>query len=352
MNLLEMPNEIIRLILAHLPKSSKGMLCLTCIKGYYLFLPFLYHHIEIGHRTQIRQLEQGLSSNLYLKQTAQTYTHIVTLKCRQGGNSHWLAASVFRQLPNVKQLYFCDFLALPITKVRHMLCMMPQLESLHFQYCDLKATNNAAHPTLSEPNPIFHLKELSLLWTDFSKESIGQLLSCLPELNRIAMGANHNRYLFANDASLHVLTALCPDIHELTISLQQVKEHSLCQTIQHYGSRLEQLSIRCQGNETLQTISQHTRHLKHLAIRCSNSTDSDGVVRLLQQCQSLVHLEMISWPLHNMPRIVLDQILIRDGHTVKQPHLSPSAFSLLENMKRTVALDKQELQKIRRLCLF
>ncbi|KAI8380013.1 hypothetical protein EDC96DRAFT_492642 [Choanephora cucurbitarum] len=351
MRFLEIPNEIISLILAYLPKSSKGKLCLTCVRGYQLFLPFLYQHIEIGHRTQLKQLELGFSNNTYLLRTAQLYTQAITLKCKQGGNSHWLAAWLFGQLPNVRQLYFCDFHALSVCKVRHMLCIMPQLVSLHFEYCDLVATNNA-YTKENHQKPTFQIRELSLLWTDFSTEALQQLLSHLPRLDCAVLSANHNRYQFANDASLQILTTVCPDIRKLSISLQQVKENSLCQAIRHYGSQLEHLSIRCQGNETLQAISACTKQLKHLVLRCNNPTGSDSVIHVLQQCQSLIHFEMISWPLHDMPRIVLDQLLVRDGHTMKLPHPSPPALSFLENMKRTVALDKQDLQKIRRLFFY
>ncbi|OBZ82905.1 hypothetical protein A0J61_09047 [Choanephora cucurbitarum] len=228
---------------------------------------------------------------------------------------------------------------------------MPQLVSLHFEYCDLVATNNT-YTKENYQESTFQIRELSLLWTDFSTEALQQLLSHLPRLDCAVLGANHNRYQLANDASLQMLTTVCPGIRKLSISLQQVKEKSLCQAIRHYRSQLEHLSIRCQGNETLQAISECTKQLKHLVLRCNNPTGSDSVIHVLQQCRSLIHFEMISWPLHDMPRIVLDQLLVRDGHTMKLPHPSPPALSFLENMKRTVALDKQDLQKIRRLCFY
>ncbi|KAI8058957.1 uncharacterized protein B0P05DRAFT_559177 [Gilbertella persicaria] len=347
MKILELPNEILQLISDYLPKNSMTRLCLTCIKGYQSFLPILYRHIELGHRTQIKQLEKGLLRNAYLKETVKTHTQILTLKCRQGGNSHWLVISLFEQLPNVKRLYFCDFLALSITKVRQVLCLLPRLSCLYFQYCDLTTTTTATTMIDSYRN-LPNLKELTLLWTDFSTEAIEQLLSFTPHLNHIVLGANHNRRPSANNSALHMLAAKCPDIHSLSISLQQIKEDSLCRVIQLYGPQLEYLSIRCEGSNTLMSISQHTKRLKHLVIRCSNYTGYNSVMNVLQHCRSLTHLEMVSWPLHDVPSVVLEQIRVRDKGTATQA----STISFLEGIKRTVALDRQDLQEIRRLCLY
>ncbi|KAF1805901.1 hypothetical protein FB192DRAFT_1276306 [Mucor lusitanicus] len=302
--------------------------------GYQLFLPRLYRHVELGHRTHIKQLEQGLQTNTYLKETVKAHTQILTLKCRQGGNSHWLIISLFEQLPNVRRLCFRDFLALSVQKVRQVLLTLPRLTHLDFQYCELTAS-----PTI-KPMAVCHLpnlKNLHFLWTDFSADAIRQLFSFTPSLNRVVLGANHNRKAMANDAALQCLTQHCTQIKDLSISLQQVKEASLCQVIQVYGSQLQHLSIRCEGNDTLWAISQHTKQLRQLVLRCSNYTGGyHSVMNVLQDCRSLQHLEMVSWPLHDVPSIVLDQIRHKASNIVKV----------------TVALDKQDLQEIRRLCLY
>ncbi|KAG2212927.1 hypothetical protein INT46_010483 [Mucor plumbeus] len=213
----------------HLPRQSVARLCSTSMAGYQLFLPKLYRHIELGHRTQIKQLEQGLQRNLYLKETVKAHTQILTLKCRQGGNSHWLIISLFEQLPNIKRLYFRDFLALSVQKVRHVLSTLPRLTHLDFQYCELTTTTTtksaAANSTFHLPN----LTNLNLLWTDFSADAIQQLFSYTPNLNRVVLGANHNRKPMANDIALKLLTLNCAYVKYLSISLQQIKEASLCQ---------------------------------------------------------------------------------------------------------------------------
>ncbi|KAL9548029.1 hypothetical protein PS6_006830 [Mucor atramentarius] len=350
MQLFQLPNELLQMISSHLPRQSIARLCSTSIAGYQLFLPRLYRHVELGHRNQIRQLEQGLQTNAYLKET--------------GGNSHWLIISLFEQLPNIRRLCFRDFLALSLQKVRQVLLTLPRLTHLDFQYCELTASTASTIATAKSLS-ICHLpnlKNLNLLWTDFSADAIRQLFSLTPNLNRVTLGANHNRKAMANDAALQCLTEHCTQVKDLSISLQQVKEASLCQVIEVYGSQLQHLSIRCEGNDTLWAISQHTKQLRQLIIRCSNYTGGyHSVMNVLQDCRSLQHLEMVSWPLHDVPSIVLDQIRHKASNIVKLSSTtltapvtptSTTTTSYIEGIKRTVALDKQDLQEIRRLCLY
>jgi hypothetical protein len=304
--------------------------------------------VELGNRTQIKQLEQGILSNLFLKETVKEHTQILTLKCRQGGNSHWLIISLFEQLPNIKRLYFRDFLSLSVQKVKQVLFSLPRLTHLDFQYCDLTATPS------SSPRHLPNLKEINLLWTDFSTDAIRQLFHFAPNLSRISLGANHNRKPLANDTALACLLDHCPHIKQLAISLQQVKEASICQVIQQYGPQLKYLSIRCEGNATLQMISQHNKQLQQLVIRCNNYTGYQSMIinHILQECRHLNHLEMISWPIHDVPSIILDQISYRKNTlsatiSSHSPHNSPSHF--IEGIKRNVALDKHDLQEIRKL---
>jgi hypothetical protein len=362
MKLLQLPNELLQMISDRLPRSSIARLCNTCSQGYQLFLPTLYRHLELGHRTQIKQLQQGLQKNLYLQETVKTYTQTLTLQCCQGGNSHWLIISLFEQLPNVKRLYFRDFLALSVVKVRQVLAALPRIIHLDFQYCDL------THQSITTFIPsAVSLKEISMLWTDFSTEAIRQLLEYTPNLTRVSLGANHNRKPLANDSALKILTQHCTQVKDLSVSLQQVKEDSMCQVIQQYGSQLEHLSIRCEGNDTLSAIAQYTPRLQQLTIRCSNYTGYNSVLNVLQACQSLTRLEMVSWPLHDVPSVVLDQIRGREQpltatlssarrslshpssfYSSSSSSPSPSSISYIEGVKRTVALDTQDLEEIRR----
>jgi hypothetical protein len=250
-------------------------------------------------------------------------------------------------------LYFRDFLSLSISKVGQALAVLPRLNLIDFQYCNLII------PTEEEQYKmiVHNVTGLNLMWTDFSTEAIRQLLLLIPNLNRVVLGANHNRKPLANDTALKLLTESCHHIKDISISLQQVKETSICHVIETYGSQLEQLSIRCEGNDTIKTISHYTKKLQHLVIRCNNS-GYHNVLNILKQCQSLNHLEMISWPLQDVPTIVLDQLRYkrqyhhttttttqRSSSSITAPH-----SSYIEGIKRTVALDRQDLQEIRRLC--
>ncbi|KAI8646293.1 hypothetical protein BD408DRAFT_410516 [Parasitella parasitica] len=388
MNLLQLPNELLQMIASHLPRQSLARLCSTSMAGYQLFLPKLYRHVELGHRNHIKQLEQGLQRNLYLKETVNLHTQILTLKCRQGGNSHWLVMSLLEQLSNIRCLYFRDFLSLSVQKVRQALFALPRLRHLDFQYCELTSADSTATATAASITTTItttttttitaatntaktastchapNLTSLNLLWTDFSADAIRQLFSFAPNLNRVFLGANHNRKPMANDTALQLLTSNCLHVKDLSISLQQVKEASLCEVIRMYGAQLQHLSIRCEGNDTLWAISQYTKQLRQLVIRCSNYAGGyHSVIHVLQDCRALQHLEMVSWPVHDVPSIVLDQIRYKTANIVTVSSTvaaaAPTAASsnnvgpsFIQGIKRTVALDKQDLQEIRKLCLY
>jgi hypothetical protein len=348
--------------------------------------------VELGHRTQIKQLEYGLEANAFLKETATQYTQILTLKCRQGGSSHLV--SLFKQLPNIRQLHFRDFLALSINKVRQLVFTLPRLTLLDFQYCELISSDNVITSTSdnnlndvefefnnnnnyqddnesssssnsnssikendsgdrrTKENKTYkssckrkvnhhpHLKTLQLMWTDFSREAIRQLFHTAPNITMILLGANHNRTPTANDAALQLLKKCCHHIQHLSISLQQIKETSLCDLVKVYNTQLETLSIRCgDGDNTLTTISHYATNIKHLTIRRSHQTDLNAImVVLLQKCRRLNRLEMVSWSIQDVPTVVLDQIK-------RQPN------RLEDIKKKTVSLGRQDLQEIRRICI-
>jgi Leucine-rich repeat (LRR) protein len=309
--------------------------------------------MELGHRTQIKQLEQGLARNSYLKEVVKEHTQILTLKCRQGGNSHWI--SLFEQLPNIKQLYLRDFLALSVNKISQALVTLPLLQHLDFQYCEL-VTTPAEYEEYGidkakeeqDKQILYNLKELNFMWTDFSTEAIRQLFKMTPNLTRVNLGANHNRKPLANDSALGAMTGSCLHIKDLSISLQQVKQVSMCKMIQEIGCNLERLSVRCEGNETIKSIASMQK-LQHLVIRCSNSNQNynQDMMHILEQCHALTHLEMVSWPLQDVPSVVLEQLQYKASTAIVSP-----LSNYIEGIKRTVALDRQDLQEIRRLCLY
>ncbi|KAI7898281.1 mitosis protein DIM1-domain-containing protein [Cokeromyces recurvatus] len=301
-----LPNELLQKIAVFLPRQSIAVLCQTSKIGYKLFLPTLYRHIELGHRAQMKQLEEGLLHNQFLRETLRRYTYRLTLKCRQGGGHHYCWLFIISILcakeliPNVRQLCFRDFLTLSVHKVNRIVRSLPYLTHVDFQYCNLITIATEKMETGTHPL----IKELNLLWTDFTIDAIQELLQHMPHLSCVVLGANHNRTPLANDAALDALTRHCPDIEALSISLQQVKEGSLCQAIELYGPRLRHLSIRCEGYDTLWAISNYTRQLQDLIIRwCCDSNkgdDQNKMIKVLEMCKDLNRLEIIScWPLHD-----------------------------------------------------
>ncbi|KAG1203987.1 hypothetical protein G6F70_000894 [Rhizopus microsporus] len=290
MRLIQLPKELIKKVAQYLSREYIAQLCLTCKLGYQIFLPILYKHIVLGHRIQIRQLEQGFRRNSYLRQVARQNTQAVTLKCRQGGNDHYWKL-IFSQLPKARQLYIRDYMALSVNKIQHILSTLPQVNLLDIQYCELVQSQDEEDNNLT----FDHITNLNLMWTDFTVEAIERLFRCVPNLINVNLGANHNRKPLSNDTALQIMQTSCLHIRQLSVSLQQVKETTLCQAVMTYGPQLEQLSIRCEGSKTIKTISQHATHLQRLVIRHSGCNYND-VTNILKECESLNHLEMVSWP--------------------------------------------------------
>ncbi|CEG74080.1 hypothetical protein RMATCC62417_09348 [Rhizopus microsporus] len=333
MRLIQLPKELIKNVAQYLSREYIAQLCLTCKLGYQIFLPILYKHIVLGHRIQIRQLEQGFKRNSYLRQVARQNTQAVTLKYRQGGNDHYWKL-IFSQLPKARQLYIRDYIALSVNKIQHILSSLPQVNLLDIQYCELVQSQDE-----EDNNTTFdHITNLNLMWTDFTVEAIERLFRCVPNLININLGANHNRKPLSNDTALQIMQTSCLRIRQLSVSLQQVKEATLCQAVMTYGPQLEQLSIRCEGSKTIKTISQHATHLQRLVIRHSGCNYND-VTNILKECEFLNHLEMVSWPVQEVPTVVLHRVHYQ-------------AHTDIQGIRKTFALNESDLQEIRRLCLY
>lgn len=105
-----------------------------------------------------------------------------------------------------------------------------------------------------------------------------------------------------------------------------------------YGPQLEQLSIRCEGSKTIKTILQHATYLQRLVIRHSDCNYND-VTNILKECESLNHLEMVSWPVQEVPTVVLHRVHYQ-------------AHTDIQGIRKTFALNESDLQEIRRLCLY
>lgn len=231
MRLIQLPKELIKKVAQYLSREYIAQLCLTCKLGYQIFLPILYKHIVLGHRIQIRQLEQGFRRNSYLRQVARQNTQAVTLKCRQGGNDHYWKL-IFSQLPKARQLYIRDYMALSVNKIQHILSTLPQVNLLDIQYCELVQSQDEEDNNLT----FDHITNLNLMWTDFTVEAIERLFRCVPNLINVNLGANHNRKPLSNDTALQIMQTSCLHIRQLSVSLQQVKETTFCQAVMTWTS--------------------------------------------------------------------------------------------------------------------
>ncbi|KAI9259330.1 hypothetical protein BY458DRAFT_517484 [Sporodiniella umbellata] len=327
MRLIRLPKELLIEIAKYLSRESVGYLCLLSQESYQIFLPLLYKHVTLGHRTQMKQLGLGLQQNRFLQKTMRESTEKMTLCFRQGGNEiFW--KSIFENAPNTRTLCFRDYPSLSIQKLHQALGAMTQLTHLEFEYCGLV---HAGDRKLA----FDHIKQLHLTWTDFTIEAAKGLLGALPGLEHLVLRANHNRRRMDNDLALQALPQTCPKLKTLAISLQQIRESTLCHLLVFYGPTLESLKIRCEGQKVLKLIAHHARRLQHLTIKHSESDQKD-ITTILRNCKSLISFKMVSWPVHQVPTIVLQ-------HVQQSP---------LEDIRKTFALNTDDLQVIRRLGLY
>ncbi|KAI7859590.1 hypothetical protein BDC45DRAFT_425592, partial [Circinella umbellata] len=197
--------------------------------------------------------------------------------------------------------------------------------------------------TSSSTTALFsNTRHLNFCWTDFSEAAVSSLFKRLPNLECVDLGANRNRVIGANTTAIKSLTEYCACIKELTISLQQVSESVLCDTIAYYGPQLYKLSIRCDGRETLKSVAEHATHVKNLTIRAEEE-DHGSIVGILQRCRELVHLEMVSWMVQDVPIVVWRGV---DAVALRRRRPLMIRKKVLPN--KTLALDLEELQEIRK----
>ncbi|KAI8140776.1 hypothetical protein BJV82DRAFT_519251 [Fennellomyces sp. T-0311] len=253
----------------------------------------------------------------------------------------------------VRVLTLSDFDALSVDSLARIAAALPRIECLQLHYCNLTHELSQAPPFLTQTLPqvasssFMNTKRLSFCWTDFTQQAVACLLAKLPYLESVDLGANRNRVIGANTAAVQSLADHCPNVNELTISLQQVSESVLCDTIEHYGRQLHTLSIRCDGRDTLKSVAHHATHVKNLTIRASaqhQPSSTNPIVGILQRCKELVHLEMVSWMVQDVPTVVWRGI---DAVAVRRRRAGPWAGKK-KLPSKTLALDLEELQEIRK----
>jgi hypothetical protein len=84
----------------------------------------------------------------------------------------------------------------------------------------------------------------------------------------------------ANDWALCYLKQYCMNIQHLAISLQQVKEESICDLIKQYADQLETIQMRS-DHLTLKTTALYASQLKQLNLR----GPEQEILVLLEKCK-------------------------------------------------------------------
>ncbi|KAI9497044.1 hypothetical protein BDB00DRAFT_868878 [Zychaea mexicana] len=301
--LYQLPPELLQQILHRLPRSSLAQLCLTAQRFYELCLPKLYRHLNLSFRSHIHQLEMGLQHRPLLRDTVARHTKELTLVCRQSGSNMSDLTKLLPKLPHVHTLTFVDFHVLFTESVCQLALYCRHLQTLQFRYCNLVSTTHNIHALLA--SPLKRVNRLSMVWTDFSETALSQLLSCLPDLTTIDLGANHNRIRTANDSALTALTQHCFHIRNLAVSLQHIEQESLCDVLAFYGNQF--LSIRCGSSpRILGTVATFCSHVVHLSLRAAGRQrqKSHALEHVLRQCTRLRWLELSGWLIQDIPSVV------------------------------------------------
>jgi hypothetical protein len=216
-------------------------------------------------------------------------------------------------MPHLVALTFCDFAILPMERVVPFLALSTSLETVRFRYCNLichhqpeayipmlpedhihtsiyqlpatysyhtkenkdddndndeeKKTPTQPPSSLPRQLPSTSTKRLILDWTDFSPTAMDVLLSTVPSLTHVSLGANHNRLKNANTTALTALERHCPRITSLTLALQQLEPADLARLITHYNARLLHLDLQYLHVDTLATVAQHATNIEQLTLR-------------------------------------------------------------------------------------
>lgn len=314
--LIKLPTEVIGHIQELLSRRDICQLTVTCKTLYKKNVPFLYSHLELGHHVHMRQLQQGIALEPFLKETILLHTRQLTLRSRQNGNN-WRIQDLKRILGSssrITTLIFSDFHALSTDMIQHTVCILPNLQHVQFHYCHL--VYNPKQTILNNRRQCLGLKNtttfnndlvdrVSFVWTDFTQKSI--FFSLFPKITRLELGANHNKYDTINGYMVKSLYEHCPHITHLTITLPQVSSSILCNTIINYGTQLQQLSIRCENATTLTTIATHATFIENLVIRVTSDDEGldNAMITLIKNCHALQRFEIVSYHLEkHIPRVV------------------------------------------------
>lgn len=350
------PKEILDQIIRSLSRHDMYQLVCTCNYLYLMVLPSLYSHLELGYHVYIRQLQHGVKANTFLKDTIASSTKQLNLRSRQNGNS-WRVddlVQILGTLSRVETLSFIEFHALSTETILSVIALLPNLRHVEFRYCHILSTPLIQHrllassnaPTHSNPMPA--INRLSYIWTDFTKSAIAPCL--FPQITHLELGSNRNKYESVNELMVNSLAHHCPNITHLTIALPQIDEPILCDTIAHYGTQLQQLSIKCIGHRTLLAISTRALNLQKLALRVTSESQeqeeeediSPDMIRILTACKYLESFEIASTQLdQDVPNEIWEAIIACgkkvDLTNTHQKRQSRAQSALMVRQKNQVA---------------
>ncbi|ORX51335.1 hypothetical protein DM01DRAFT_1337385 [Hesseltinella vesiculosa] len=328
LRLFGLPFELQQQIYGHLAPWMINELCLTSQAGREQCIPHLYRHITIKTRRQFKNLQQASPNlTREIKHHTKQLTLTCQQASSQWLLSHTMLSWCQQALPNLTSVSLHDFTLLDIDQLASFIGRLPTVTQLGLYYSNLiiqnqpeamlpmlpedhdqtslyqlpdhyyhrspsqqaatifqtvRATSyfsSSAYPTSSQINTPFHiatpepisppvqrlpLTHLDLEWTDFSTTAIDRLLSLVPDLTHLFLGANHNRLANANDNCIASLPIHCPTIHHLTIALQQITPSVLASCLDRYGPRLATLHLHSQEWSVLSKIPRV--HLQSLSL--------------------------------------------------------------------------------------
>lgn len=310
-----LPCELRDIIFTDLTQATLAQLCLVSHQTYGLSLPYLYRHVHIKIRKQLVQLDKGIQRSSVLREVVRVHTKRLTLTSCQSSFqwliSHTQAEWCQRWMPHLVALTFCDFAILPMERVVPFLALSTSLETVRFRYCNLichhqpeayipmlpedhfhtsiyqlpatysyhtkeekddddeekKKTPFQPPSSLPRQHPSTSTKHLALDWTDFSPAAMDVLLSMVPSLTHVSLGANHNRLKNANTTALAALERHCPHITSLTLALQQLHPAAVTRLITHYNAKLLHLDLQYLHAGTLTAVAQHATNIDQLILR-------------------------------------------------------------------------------------
>ncbi|CEP18756.1 hypothetical protein [Parasitella parasitica] len=350
------PFEVLELIIKLLNTGDIYSLVCSCSYLHLAGLSYLYRHLELGSHIHIRQLQDAVKKNEFLKDTIFKCTKQLTLKSRQNRNNWRLQdlIDILGPASQVESLIFRDFNELSTVTISETVMLLPNLTEIEYRYCHIDSVpfikNNKA---ASSPK----LDCISYIWTDFTEEAITPLL--FSQITHLELGPNRSKYDSVNRLMVSSITQFCPSITHLTIELPEIDESVICTIIAHYSIQLLQLSIKCDSHRTLVTLCTHATRLKSLSLRITKTDEeiSLHMAQLVTACGNLSSFQIASTQLDlDVPDLIWTSIITcysEDHSVAARNKRSRAQHALMTRRKKQEERNdpKSELASLQRLPL-